>query len=178
MGLDIKELDLNSCKNLIDVSNIPEEVKKLNLNSCLKLKDISSLGGVEDLNIALSRVSDISSLRSVKKLTVDLLQCNITKGLDILENVDKLNLVGGYNFTAGFLNKLKASEIGVEFNNLFRDTSLLIGRHRNKVYLNACDNVMDLSPLSKIKKVHFRWMNGITNQCINSLSKCEEVILD
>ena len=100
----------------------------------------------------------------------------ITRGLEVLENVkDYLLLGGNYNLTAEFLNKLKASHIELANNDIFSDVSLLVGRPRSKVSIDACPLVVDLSPLSKIKSVELWYMDGITD--VSALSKCDEVYL-
>ena len=44
---------------------------------------------------------------------------------------------------------------------MLSDTSLLVSRPRDSVIIWTCDRVVDLSPLSKIKKVELVDMHGI-----------------
>ena len=148
---------------------------KLNLYYCDEVRDISSLGKVEDLDIRWCRnISDVSCLIGLNSLAISL--NFITRGLEVLENVkDYLCLDDDYNLTAEFLNKLKASHIGVVGNYIFSDVSLLVGRPRSKVTISFCPLVVDVSPLSKIKSVELWNMDGITD--VSALSKCDEVYL-
>ena len=142
--------------------------------SPVEVRDVSSLGEVEDLNIRGCRnISDISCLTRVNSLRISL-SC-ITRGSEVLEN-------DGYNLTAEFLNKLKASSITVAYNNSFSDTSLLVGRPRTTVAISDCPFVVDISSLSKVNSVLLHTMSGITNvsalaKClVVYMSKCENVI--
>jgi len=150
-----KKLELSNCNKIENVSNLGN-IPYLDLSHCNKIVDISNLGNHTYLNLKNTNICNISNLSNVETLDISY-NYNI-RDISSLKNV--------YNLDVSFCLEIELSTV---MNNIIFtaqdshlvDDDILYLKNVNTLNLRDNNNITNLSPLIKTRKLDIRQCNNI-----------------
>eukprot|EP01040_Poterioochromonas_malhamensis_P003871 gene3871-4134_t len=184
-------LEINDCSALVDVS-ILSNIPILKIRSCPLVKDFSSLGPKQvELEISdTPYLTDVRSFATVKHLTLH--QCESLEDISFLKNVHHLDIFFCYSLKdlwklkGHTIHKLKLSDYygREEDYATLRDIPYIqlagcnirnVSIFANSIYVEliSCNEVIDLSALSRVKQLAVRNCRQVkeftlhTNRCLS-----------
>ena len=158
--INLIKIDMSNCINLTDISNLSKstKLKYLILDACINLKDISVLENLNNLEY------------------VSIKHCNLIEELKYLRKVKRINISGsGIKKIEGLGDELIELTID-EISNFIEDISEL-DKCINLETLNLCycNNLRDISVVSKLHKLKKLDISGTYLLDYNVIDKCKNL---